>query len=86
MCFILWSLFLIQVPEGYGIGYILPYKQRRLFSQPDRVMEFWNNNDLQLLVRAHAYVMDGIVNNAGVILMLDKDLVVVPKLIHPLFF
>lgn len=32
-----------------------------LFSsiQPDRVMEFCNNNDLQLIVRAHECVMDG---------------------------
>lgn len=29
------------------------------FSQPDRVMEFCNNNDLQLIVRAHECVMDG---------------------------
>ncbi|KAK4408389.1 Serine/threonine-protein phosphatase BSL3 [Sesamum angolense] len=28
-------------------------------SQPDRVMEFCNNNDLQLIVRAHECVMDG---------------------------
>ena len=27
--------------------------------QPDRVMEFSNNNDLQLIVRAHECVMDG---------------------------
>lgn len=27
--------------------------------QPDRVMEFCNNNDLQLIVRAHECVMDG---------------------------
>lgn len=30
-----------------------------LFFQPDRVMEFCNNNDLQLIVRAHECVMDG---------------------------
>lgn len=29
------------------------------FFQPDRVMEFCNNNDLQLIVRAHECVMDG---------------------------
>lgn len=27
--------------------------------QPDRVMEFCKNNDLQLIVRAHECVMDG---------------------------
>lgn len=27
--------------------------------QPDRVMEFCNNNDLQLIIRAHECVMDG---------------------------
>lgn len=27
--------------------------------QPDRVMEFCSNNDLQLIVRAHECVMDG---------------------------
>ncbi|CAL5425557.1 unnamed protein product [Camellia sinensis] len=72
--------------------------------QPDRVMEFCNNNDLQLIVRAHECVMDGFerfaqghlitlfsatnycgtANNAGAILVLGRDLVVVPKLIHPL--
>uniref|UniRef100_A0A5B7A7N5 Serine/threonine-protein phosphatase n=1 Tax=Davidia involucrata TaxID=16924 RepID=A0A5B7A7N5_DAVIN len=71
---------------------------------PDRVMEFCNNNDLQLIVRAHECVMDGFerfaqghlitlfsatnycgtANNAGAILVLGRDLVVVPKLIHPL--
>lgn len=30
-----------------------------LLLQPDRVMEFCNNNDLQLIVRAHECVMDG---------------------------
>lgn len=30
-----------------------------LVLQPDRVMEFCNNNDLQLIVRAHECVMDG---------------------------
>lgn len=30
-----------------------------LLIQPDRVMEFCNNNDLQLIVRAHECVMDG---------------------------
>ncbi|XP_042448113.1 serine/threonine-protein phosphatase BSL2 homolog [Zingiber officinale] len=68
------------------------------------VIEFCNNNDLQLIVRAHECVMDGferfaqghlitlfsatnycgITNNAGAILVLGRDLVVVPKLIHPL--
>ncbi|KAL6563699.1 Serine/threonine-protein phosphatase bsl2 [Orobanche gracilis] len=71
---------------------------------PDRVMEFCNNNELQLIVRAHECVMDGFerfaqghlitlfsatnycgtANNAGAILVLGRDLVVVPKLIHPL--
>ncbi|KAE8688741.1 Serine/threonine-protein phosphatase BSL2 [Hibiscus syriacus] len=71
---------------------------------PDRVLEFCNNNDLQLIVRAHECVMDGFerfahghlitlfsatnycgtANNAGAILVLGRDLVVVPKLIHPL--
>ncbi|XP_044481588.1 serine/threonine-protein phosphatase BSL3 [Mangifera indica] len=71
---------------------------------PDRVMEFCDNNDLQLIVRAHECVMDGFerfaqghlitlfsatnycgtANNAGAILVLGRDLVVVPKLIHPL--
>ncbi|XP_074268104.1 serine/threonine-protein phosphatase BSL2-like [Silene latifolia] len=71
---------------------------------PDRVMDFCNNNDLQLIVRAHECVMDGFerfaqghlitlfsatnycgtANNAGAILVLGRDLVVVPKLIHPL--
>lgn len=105
-----------------------------LILQPDRVMEFCNNNDLQLIVRAHECVMDGFerfaqghlitlfsatnycgmylppltiyaalsssndlashvwlsplssgtANNAGAILVLGRDLVVVPKLIHPL--
>ncbi|XP_047307706.1 serine/threonine-protein phosphatase BSL3-like [Impatiens glandulifera] len=71
---------------------------------PDRVMEFCNNNDLQLIIRAHECVMDGFerfaqghlitlfsatnycgtANNAGAILVLGRDLVVVPKLIHPI--
>ncbi|XP_035814855.1 serine/threonine-protein phosphatase BSL2 homolog isoform X4 [Zea mays] len=65
---------------------------------PDRVMEFCNNNDLQLIVRAHECVMDGFerfaqghlitlfsaTNYCGAILVLGRDLVVVPKLIHPL--
>ncbi|GJR12666.1 serine/threonine-protein phosphatase BSL3-like protein [Tanacetum coccineum] len=71
---------------------------------PDRVMEFCNNNNLQLIVRANECVMDGFerfaqghlitlfsatnycgtANNAGAILVLGRDLVVVPKLIHPL--
>lgn len=29
------------------------------FLQPDRVMEFCNANDVQLIVRAHECVMDG---------------------------
>ncbi|CAF1833683.1 unnamed protein product [Brassica oleracea var. botrytis] len=48
--------------------------------QPDRVMEFCNNNDLQLIVCAHECTA----NNAGAILVLGRYLVVVPKLIHPL--
>ncbi|RVW95544.1 Serine/threonine-protein phosphatase BSL3 [Vitis vinifera] len=53
---------------------------RILEKEPDRVMEFCNNNDLQLIVRAHECTA----NNAGAILVLGRDLVVVPKLIHPL--
>lgn len=37
---------------------LLAYRLTSLF-QPDRVMEFCNNNDLQLIVRAHECVMDG---------------------------
>lgn len=37
---------------------LLAYRSTSLF-QPDRVMEFCNNNDLQLIVRAHECVMDG---------------------------
>ncbi|KAJ4758912.1 Serine/threonine-protein phosphatase [Rhynchospora pubera] len=71
---------------------------------PDRVMEFCENNNIQLIIRAHECVMDGFerfaqghlitlfsatnycgtANNAGAILVLGRDLVVVPKLIHPL--
>ncbi|CAI5508310.1 unnamed protein product [Closterium sp. Naga37s-1] len=71
---------------------------------PDRVMEFCQNNDLQLIIRAHECVMDGFerfaaghlitlfsatnycgtANNAGAILVLGRDLVVFPKMIHPL--
>ncbi|KMZ70731.1 Serine/threonine-protein phosphatase [Zostera marina] len=71
---------------------------------PDRVVEFCNKNNLQLIIRAHECVMDGFerfaqghlitlfsatnycgtANNAGAILVLGRDLVVVPKLIHPL--
>ncbi|KAH1220764.1 Serine/threonine-protein phosphatase BSL2 [Glycine max] len=56
---------------------------------PDRVMEFCNNNDLQLIIILpskfwHAIVSIGTANNAGAILVLGRDLVVVPKLIHPL--
>eukprot|EP00249_Psilotum_nudum_P023104 c28750_g1_i1 orf=412-3258(+) len=71
---------------------------------PDRVMTFCENNNLQLIVRAHECVMDGFerfaqghlitlfsatnycgtANNAGAILVLGRDLVVVPKLIHPI--
>ena len=62
------------------------------------------NNDLQMIVRAHECVMDGFerfaqghlitlfsatnycgtANNAGAILVLGRNLVLVPKLIHPL--
>lgn len=35
------------------------YLPRNWQLQPDRVMEFCNNNDLQLIVRAHECVMDG---------------------------
>ena len=71
---------------------------------PDRVMEFCENNGLQMIVRAHECVMDGFerfahghlitlfsatnycgtANNAGAILVLGRDNVMVPKLIHPL--
>uniref|UniRef100_A0A0C9S7F5 Serine/threonine-protein phosphatase n=1 Tax=Wollemia nobilis TaxID=56998 RepID=A0A0C9S7F5_9CONI len=71
---------------------------------PDRVIEFCNNNDLQLIIRAHECVMDGFerfaqghlitlfsatnycgtANNAGAILVVGRELVVVPKLIHPI--
>ncbi|EFJ35248.1 hypothetical protein SELMODRAFT_438528 [Selaginella moellendorffii] len=71
---------------------------------PDRVMDFCNNNNLDLIIRAHECVMDGFerfaqghlitlfsatnycgtANNAGALLVLGRDLVVVPKLIHPL--
>ena len=70
---------------------------------PDRVKEFCDENDMQLIVRAHECVMDGFerfaqghlitlfsatnycgtANNAGAILVVGRDLVVVPKLIHP---
>ena len=33
--------------------------------QPDRVMEFCQNNDLQLIIRAHECVMDGFERFAG---------------------
>lgn len=62
------------------------------------------NNNLQMIVRAHECVMDGFerfaqghlitlfsatnycgtAGNAGAILVLGRDLVMVPKLIHPL--
>ncbi|KAG6498850.1 hypothetical protein ZIOFF_038600 [Zingiber officinale] len=68
------------------------------------VIEFCNNNDLQLIVRARECVMDGFerfaqghlitlfsatnysgtTNNTGSILVLGRDLVVAPELIHPL--
>ncbi|KAK9790585.1 hypothetical protein WJX73_006836 [Symbiochloris irregularis] len=71
---------------------------------PDRVKEFCQANDLQMIVRAHECVMDGFerfaqghlitlfsatnycgtAGNAGAILVLGRDLVMVPKLIHPL--
>jgi len=71
---------------------------------PDRVHNFCEANELQLIVRAHECVMDGFerfaqghlitvfsatnycgtANNAGAILVVGRDLVVVPKLIHPL--
>lgn len=71
---------------------------------PDRVIEFCEANDLQMIVRAHECVMDGFerfahghlitlfsatnycgtANNAGAVLVLGRDLVMVPKLIHPL--
>ena len=71
---------------------------------PDRVMEFCENNGLQMIVRAHECVMDGFerfahghlitlfsatnycgtANNAGARLVLGRDNVMVPKLIHPL--
>ncbi|KAG6417721.1 hypothetical protein SASPL_119913 [Salvia splendens] len=93
-------------PNARGPGLVtfgVRFLQHSLF-QPDRVMEFCNNNDLQLIVRAHECVMDGFerfaqghlitlfsatnycgtANNAGAILVLGRDLVVVPKLIHPL--
>lgn len=119
----LFDSFLYMVSCSFKWGSVL---------QPDRVMEFCNNNDLQLIVRAHECVMDGFerfaqghlitlfsatnycgiccwllhytlsldhvffqiltlpvvptgtANNAGAILVLGRDLVVVPKLIHPL--
>ncbi|KAL6774518.1 PKL1 [Auxenochlorella protothecoides x Auxenochlorella symbiontica] len=71
---------------------------------PDRVLEFCQANELQMIVRAHECVMDGFerfahgrlitlfsatnycgtANNAGAVLVLGRDLVMVPKLIHPL--
>ncbi|GER56961.1 serine/threonine-protein phosphatase, partial [Striga asiatica] len=66
---------------------------------PDRVMEFCNNNDLQLIcvmdgferfAQGHLITLFsatnycGTANNAGAILVLGRDLVVVPKLTHPL--
>ena len=71
---------------------------------PDRVADFCEANNLQMIVRAHECVMDGFerfaggklitlfsatnycgsANNAGAILVLGRDLVMVPKLIHPL--
>jgi hypothetical protein len=56
----------------FGVGLFYPYAvwvfcpfspfdclNLLLLQQPDRVMEFCNNNDLQLIVRAHECVMDG---------------------------
>ncbi|KVH87792.1 hypothetical protein Ccrd_024922 [Cynara cardunculus var. scolymus] len=54
---------------------------------PDRVMEFCNNNDLQLIVRAHECVMDGFERFAQghlITLFSATNYCVVPKLIHPL--
>lgn len=71
---------------------------------PDRVLDFCQNNNLQMIVRAHECVMDGFerfaqghlitlfsatnycgtAGNAGAILVLGRDMVMVPKLIHPL--
>ncbi|KAG6532083.1 hypothetical protein ZIOFF_005921 [Zingiber officinale] len=52
---------------------------------------FLLNSYTMLIVRAHECVMDGFerfaqetANNVGAILVLGRDLVVVPKLIHPL--
>ncbi|KAG6511125.1 hypothetical protein ZIOFF_029180 [Zingiber officinale] len=57
----------------------------------DSVMEFCNNNDLQLNLSTLDCFLNftnslcaGTANNAGAILVLGRDLVVVPKLIHPL--
>ena len=70
---------------------------------PDRVKSFCNDNNLQVIVRAHECVMDGFerfaggqlitlfsatnycgtANNAGAILVVGRDLMMVPKLIHP---
>ncbi|CAN6453251.1 unnamed protein product [Victoria cruziana] len=59
-------------------------------------MEFCKKNKLQLIIRAHECVMDGFERfaqghlitlngkNAGALLVIGRDLVVVPKLIHPL--
>ena len=41
------------------IGSNCSIANKSFFFQPDRVMEFCNNNDLQLIVRAHECVMDG---------------------------
>lgn len=71
---------------------------------PDRVRDFCQQNNIQMIVRAHECVMDGFerfaqghlitlfsatnycgtANNAGAILVLGRDLTLVPKLIHPL--
>ncbi|KAG6514843.1 hypothetical protein ZIOFF_025218 [Zingiber officinale] len=91
-------------PESAIAARRLLDRQMSINSVPRSVMEFCNNNDLQLNVRAHECVMDGFecfaqghlialfsatnycgtANNAGAILVLGRDLVVVPKLIHPL--
>ncbi|XP_022756037.1 serine/threonine-protein phosphatase BSL3-like isoform X3 [Durio zibethinus] len=90
--------------EAADINALFGFRIECIERMPDRVMEFCNNNDLQLIVRAHECVMDGFerfaqghlitlfsatnycgtANNAGAILVLGRDLVVVPKLIHPL--
>ena len=43
----------------FSFGTCFWFLKWMLLLQPDRVMEFCNNNDLQLIVRAHECVMDG---------------------------